>query len=202
MDKRRYIVSACDLPVRNLDIRQRTPSIRSRQAVMATLTFAALDRFSHEIRDAQLRFEGMPSCDGHQFDPCIPHHAVPTNRGGFRVDRNPRNSGGLVRRSVVCERIPTVLPHSAPEIARQSQPAKFRFPDHEMERPDLAATPRRRRKPPLPARRRSPRWGANTGPQGPLQGSAGERDAATAISLGGKDAKDRDGLRTQARYAR
>ena len=40
----------------------------------------------------------MPSCDGHQFDSCIP-----TNRGGFRVDRNPRNSGGLVRRSVVCE---------------------------------------------------------------------------------------------------
>ena len=30
---------------------------------------------------------------------CVRHHAVPTNRGGFRVDRNPRNSGGLVRRS-------------------------------------------------------------------------------------------------------
>src|SRR5271165_7146898 len=78
----------------------------------------------------------MPSCDGHQFDPCIPHHAVPTNRGGFRVDRNPRNSGGLVRRSWSANRIPTVLPHSAPEFARQSQPAKFRFPDHEMERPE------------------------------------------------------------------
>src|SRR5271165_4718843 len=32
-------------------------------------------------------------------------------------------------------RIPTVLTRSAPEFARQSQPAKFRFPDHEMERP-------------------------------------------------------------------
>src|SRR5271166_4760798 len=67
------------------------------------LTFAASDRFSHEIRDAPPRFEGMASCDGHQFDPCIPHHAVPTNRGGFRVDRNPRNAGGLVGRSVGCE---------------------------------------------------------------------------------------------------
>src|SRR5271157_374877 len=28
-----------------------------------------------------------------------------------------------------------VLPRSAPEITRQSQRAKFRFPDHEMERP-------------------------------------------------------------------
>src|SRR5271157_5020880 len=28
------------------------------------------------LRDAPPRFEGMPSCDGHQFDPCIPHHAV------------------------------------------------------------------------------------------------------------------------------
>ena len=28
-----------------------------------------------------------------------------------------------------------VLPHSAPEIARQSLPTKFRFPAHEMERP-------------------------------------------------------------------
>src|SRR5208337_4539886 len=32
---------------------------------------------------------------------------------------------------------PTVLPRSAPEIGRQSQPAKFRFPDDEMERPKL-----------------------------------------------------------------
>src|SRR5208337_4672853 len=32
-------------------------------------------------------------------------------------------------------RILTVLPRSAPEIARQSLPAKFRFPDHKMERP-------------------------------------------------------------------
>ena len=31
------------------------------------------------------------------------HHAVPTNRGGFRVDRNPRNFGRLARRVAVCE---------------------------------------------------------------------------------------------------
>ncbi len=31
--------------------------------------------------------------------------------------------------------IPTVLTRSAPEFSRQSQPAKFRFPDREMERP-------------------------------------------------------------------
>ena len=34
-------------------------------------------------------------------------------------------------RIAVCE--PTVLPRSAPEIARESLPAKFRFPDHETE---------------------------------------------------------------------
>ena len=38
---------------------------------------------------------------------------------------------------------PTVLPHSAPEITRQSQPAKFRFPDHEMERPERRVRLRR-----------------------------------------------------------
>ena len=57
------------------------------------------------------------------FESISLRHAVPTNRGGFRVDRNPRNSGGLVRRVVVCEPIPTLLPHSATEITRQSQPA-------------------------------------------------------------------------------
>src|SRR5271166_2034407 len=31
-------------------------------------------------------------------------------------------------------RIPAVLPRSAPEIPRRSQPAKFGFPDDEMER--------------------------------------------------------------------
>ena len=63
------------------------------------MTFAASNRFSHQIRDAPPRFEGMPSCDGHQFDPCIPHHSVRANRRGFRVGRNPRNSGRLSRRS-------------------------------------------------------------------------------------------------------
>src|SRR5271166_2426079 len=59
------------------------------------------------------------------------------NRGrGFRVDRNPRNSGRLERGVAVCEPNSDRFPCSAPKIARQSQPAKFRFPDHEMERPE------------------------------------------------------------------
>ena len=55
---------------------------------------------------------------------------------GFLVDRNSRNFGGLARRSAVCEQN---LPRSAPEIPRRSQPAKFRFPDQEMERPEPQA---------------------------------------------------------------
>src|SRR5271165_1342923 len=39
----------------------------------------------------------MPSCDGHQFDSCIPHHPVPANRRGFRVRNNTRNSCRLAR---------------------------------------------------------------------------------------------------------
>src|SRR5271167_3321598 len=52
---------------------------------------------------------------------------------------SPQNSvSRTTRRGAAwsANRIPTVLPHSAPEITRQSQPAKFRFPDHEMERPE------------------------------------------------------------------
>ena len=43
----------------------------------------------------------------------------------------PIASSGVSRSA---NRIPAVLPHSAAEIARQSLPTKFRFPDHEMER--------------------------------------------------------------------
>ena len=53
----------------------------------------------------------------------------------FLAGRNPRNSGRLVRHIAVCEPNSTVLPRSAPEIARESLPAKFRFPDHETESP-------------------------------------------------------------------
>ena len=74
----------------------------------------------------------MPSCDGHQFDSCIP-----ANRRGFRVGRNPRNFGRLARRVAVCEPNSHRSHAFCAEFARQSQPAKFRFPDHEMERPDL-----------------------------------------------------------------
>ena len=79
--------------------------------------------------DAPPRFEGTPTSDGHQFGP--------GNRRVFRVDRNPRNSGRLERCVAVCEPNSDRFRCSAPKIARQSQPAKFRFPDHEMERPDL-----------------------------------------------------------------
>jgi hypothetical protein len=65
---------------------------------------------------------------------CVHHHPVLTNSGGFRVGRNPRNSGRLVRGVAVCEPNSGLSPRSEPEIARQSQPAKFRFPDHEMEK--------------------------------------------------------------------
>ena len=51
-------------------------------AASFTLTCAASDRFSHEIRDTPPRFEGMASCDGHQFDPCIARH--PASRGALR----------------------------------------------------------------------------------------------------------------------
>ena len=59
----------------------------------------------------------------------------------------------LVRHIAVCEPNSTVLPRSAPEIARESLPAKFRFPD-------LHARRRRRRsrhgRDPRHPRRRSP----------------------------------------------
>ena len=78
---------------------------------------------------------------------------VPANRRGFLAGRNPRNSGRLVRHIGVCEPNSTVLPRSAPEIARESLPAKFRFPD-------LHARRRRRRsrhgRDPRHPRRRSP----------------------------------------------
>ncbi len=40
---------------------------------------------------------------GRRFDPCIAHHAIPANQPGFRVDRDPRNSGRLERCVAVCE---------------------------------------------------------------------------------------------------
>jgi hypothetical protein len=72
------------------------------------------------------------SCHGHQFESPQLLQEVRANRRGFRVGRNPRNSGRLVRGVAVCEPNSGLSPRSEPEIARQSQPAKFRFPDHEM----------------------------------------------------------------------
>jgi len=37
----------------------------------------------------------MPSCDGHQFDPCIAHHPVLENRGGFPFYEKNREFNGL-----------------------------------------------------------------------------------------------------------
>jgi len=79
-------------------------------AVSFTLTFAASDRFSHEIRDTPPRFEGMASCDGHQFDPCISEA-----QRGLRTEFRPFSR-------VLRLKSPAGL---SPQI----------FPDQEMERP-------------------------------------------------------------------
>src|SRR5271166_3993948 len=77
----------------------------------------------------------MPSCDGHQFDSYI-HHAVLANRTRFPGRQKPSQFRSV---SEACRGLRTEfrsfsrLP--AREIARQSPPAKFRHPDHEMERP-------------------------------------------------------------------
>jgi hypothetical protein len=76
----------------------------------------------------------------------VHHHPVLANRPGFPGEKNPRNSGRLASRGRSANRIPVVLPHSAPEFARQSLPAKFRFPGCTMEalgpkqrKPNIAA---------------------------------------------------------------
>lgn len=70
---------------------------------------------------------------GRRFDPCIAHHPVPANRPGFPGNKNYRNSGRLASRSASANRIPVVLPWSAPNITGQSLPEKFRFPGCTME---------------------------------------------------------------------
>ena len=55
-------------------------------------------------------------------------------------ERGARLRGSPPRPRRSANRIPAVLPHSAAEIARQSLPTKFRFPDHEMERPLVGGT--------------------------------------------------------------
>jgi hypothetical protein len=63
------------------------------------------------------------------------HHPVRANRPGFPGDKNPRNSGRLAGRGRSANRIPAVLPWSAPNITGQSLRAKFRFPGCTTERP-------------------------------------------------------------------
>ena len=46
--------------------------------------------------------KGAPGVDRQDFEDIEAYHAVPANRRGFRVDRNPRNSGQLAGRSAVC----------------------------------------------------------------------------------------------------
>jgi hypothetical protein len=70
---------------------------------------------------------------GRRFDPCIAHHPVRANRLGFLGDKNSRNSGRLASRGRSANRIPAVLPRSAPEFPGQSLPAKFGFPSWTME---------------------------------------------------------------------
>src|SRR5208337_4591652 len=65
------------------------------------------------------------------------HALFPTESQSFlggralQLKKNEIEHRGVSRSA---NRIPTVLTRSAPEFARQSQPAKFRFPDQEMER--------------------------------------------------------------------
>ena len=71
-----------------------------------------------------------------------PLATVRANRRGFLVHRTSRNSGQLreARRGLRTEFRPfsRVLRLKS---AGQSQPAKFRFPDHEMERPFFDEAP-------------------------------------------------------------
>jgi len=60
-------------------------------------------------------------------DSCIAYHAVPANRRGFRVNRDPCNSGRLERSVAVCEPNSHRFRCSAPKIARQSA-RKIPFP--------------------------------------------------------------------------
>ena len=64
------------------------------------------------------------------FESISLHHAVPANRRDFRVDRNPRNSGRLVRRVAVCEpnsgRSPAFCARNRPPVSARKIP--FRGP--------------------------------------------------------------------------
>jgi hypothetical protein len=80
----------------------------------------------------QPEFHSASWC-GPRFDPSTLHHAVPANRRGFPDEKNARNPGRLARRIRSANRIPAVLPHSAPQFACQSLPTKFGFPGCTME---------------------------------------------------------------------
>ena len=71
-----------------------------------------------------------------------PSTAQSPSRARAPARRRPPSARRRATGRSLRNRIPTVLPRSAPEFARQSQPAKFRFPDHEMERlPDALHSP-------------------------------------------------------------
>ena len=57
---------------------------------------------------------------------CVRHHAVPANRRGFPVDRNPRNSGRLPSRVAVCElnsgRSPAFCAQNRPPVSARKIP--------------------------------------------------------------------------------
>ena len=71
----------------------------------------------------------IPGTIGHVSGPIVGRDFNVSIAVGTVIIQSPPS--GALRRSA--NRIPTVLTRSAPEFARQSQPAKFRFPDHEME---------------------------------------------------------------------
>ena len=69
----------------------------------------------------------MPSCDGHQFDPCIPHQVVRMSGGDFRRSKIVGHYKGLegrVRSTAAI--LPGCLPFAV-ECSRKSLTENFRF---------------------------------------------------------------------------
>ena len=106
--------------------------IREAKAHFSELVFLVYGRIPAGCRSRKGSMHGIEEVVGSIPSGSTIQSCKPTPLPG---QRNPRNSGRLVRRSAVCEPNTSRLPRSAPEIARQSLPAKLRFPDHRMQRP-------------------------------------------------------------------
>src|SRR5208337_1475067 len=112
------------------------------------------------------------------------HALFPTESQSFlggralQLKKNEIEHRGVSRSA---NRIPTVLTRSAPEFARRSQPAKFRFPDHEMERPKQRLSAFRLEPEPAPA----VRWR----PIARTRASAGRSGAECRIARRGRQSR-------------